>query len=182
MSCVQTLKGIASDCASSQGGVKAVYLCNQADVSAVTIDHTANTISGITMVSGATFKNYYFRKNNASFTSNFQSDDTGNRYWQTDVYMRFARMDAAKHLEMQALSLGDLAAIVLDANGKWWFVGLNNPLTLNSGVSQTGQQRSDGNFYEATLQDESDFPPYEITDAAAKAVVGDVSASGIIIG
>ena len=72
MSCVQTISGILRDCAPSMGGIKRAWVANYDDVAAVT--ETTGKVSGLTMESGKTFKEFAFRKGSSSFTSTLNVD------------------------------------------------------------------------------------------------------------
>ena len=161
MSCNQTLSGLAQDCATSMGGISEVYIASRDDVTAVTV--TENKVTAITMASTAKFKKYYFRPQTGSMTSNLQVNaQNGTNYWQTDLVLQFARMETTKRIEISALAVNDMVAIVKDANGVYWYLGHDNPITATAGTGQTGTARDDGNYYQITLQDTSNQPPYEV--------------------
>lgn len=162
MSCPQSLSGLAKDCLASMGGIVRVLLANKDDVTAVTV--ADNAISAITMVSTKTFKEYNFRPNTSQMTSNWQVNaENGVAYVQTDLVMVFNRMETTKRVEIAAMALADLVAIVQDCNGKFWYLGYDNPLHLSAGDGQTGTARSDRNGYSVTLQDDSLGLPYEVS-------------------
>ena len=71
-------------------------------------------------------------------------------------------METVKRIEMEALAMNDLAVIVKDANGKYWYFGYDEPVSASAGDGQTGTARGDSNRYSITLQDNSDTWPYEI--------------------
>ena len=71
-------------------------------------------------------------------------------------------METTKRVEMTALAIGDLAVIVKDANGKYWYLGYDEPVNASAGDGQTGTARGDSNRYTLTLQDESLGLPYEV--------------------
>ena len=79
--------------------------------------------------------------------------------------MVFNRMETTKRVEIAAMALADLVAIVQDCNGKYWFLGYDNPLHLSAGDGQTGTARSDRNGYSVTLQDDSLGLPYEVSSS-----------------
>lgn len=171
--CNQTLAGISLDCTNSLGGIKTVYIANYGDVSAVTLDEESGMITGITMVSGATFKPYQFRKQTGSMTSTLNVDETaGINYVSTELSLVFTKMETAKRLEMTALSKGQLAVIVLDSNNKYWYLGFNDYVSASAGSANSGQNKGDSNSYGLTVKDESDTYPYEITKEAVDAVIG----------
>lgn len=161
MACSQTLSGISNDCASNMGGIVEVYLANKADVSSVTI--TTNKVTAISMNSSAKFKTYHFRPNTSSMSSNYQvNQENGTSYVQTDLLMVFNRMETSKRIEVTAMAQGELCAIVKDANGLYWMLGIDNPLVLSAGDGLTGTARADRNGYSVTLQDNSLEMPVEI--------------------
>lgn len=177
MACSQTLKGYtALDCAPSKGGVKNIYIANFDDVTAVGIDDasTAATVTGFTMASGTTWHKYTMRRNTASMTSTLNFDETvGVNYVSTDVVIRFNKLDTPQRIEMSALVLAETRVVVEDANGKFWLMGLNEPCVPSAGTAQTGTQKSDGSYYELTLQSSDDTWPLQLSDAAIATVVGE---------
>lgn len=167
MSCIQTLSGLAKDCSSNMGGILEVLLANFDDVTGVTL--TDGVISAITMASGTPapkFKKYNFAKNTGSLTSTYTLDPaSGVKFVTSDLVLQFNRMETAKRVEITALSLGDLVAIVKDANGKYWYLGKDEPVNAAACDGQTGTARSDANRYSVTLRDESPQMPYEVDSA-----------------
>ena len=77
--------------------------------------------------------------------------------------MQFAKMDTTKRLEINALALGDLVLVVVDNNGKMWYLGKDNPVVASGGDSGTGKAFSDANRYGIQLTDNSLLYPYEVT-------------------
>lgn len=138
-----------------------MYLANKADVSSVTF--TTSKVTAITMNSSAKFKTYHFRPNTSSMSSNYQvNQENGTSYVQTDLLMVFNRMETSKRIEVTAMAQGELCAIVKDANGLYWMLGIDNPLVLSAGDGLTGTARADRNGYSVTLQDNSLEMPAEI--------------------
>lgn len=167
MACTQTLSGIARDCSSSMGGITEVLLANVDDVTGVTV--TENQISAITMAEGASFKQYHFRRNTGSLTSTINIDPAnGVNYVSSDLVLLFSKMDTAKRIEMTALSLTELVGLVKDANGVWWYLGYDEPLSASAGDGQTGTARGDGNRYSITLQDNSKQLPYPVESSVVE--------------
>lgn len=183
--CIQTLKGIKLDCSHSLGGIKTVYIANYNDVtdieynassgntgSTTGVTFTGDTITGLTMASGATFQPYQFRKQTGSMTSTLTVDETaGVNYVSTELSLVFTKMETAKRIELSALSIGQLAVIVEDSNGTFWYLGKDDYVSVSAGGGQTGTAKGDGNNYTLTLRDESDTYPYEITKEAVEKVI-----------
>lgn len=170
MACNQTLSGLIRDCATSIGGIVEAYIANFDDVSGVTA--TDGAISAIAMASGKKFKKYAFRKGTGSFTSNLQVDAAnGVNFVQTDIIFQFNRMETTKRVEMAALAVNELAVIVKDANGKFWYFGADEPVCASAGDGQTGTARTDGNRYTITLQDNSESWPMEVPESVVTPLV-----------
>lgn len=169
MPCTQTLSGLAKDCSANMGGIVEAYIANFDDVTAVTI--TDNMISAISLASSAKFKKYAFPKNTGSLTSTYTIDDSGAKFVATDLLLQFNRMQTRVRVELTALALGDLAVIVKDANGKYWYLGQEEPVNASASDGQTGQSRSDANRYTITLHSESLEMPYEVDPTIVDALV-----------
>lgn len=161
MACNQTISGIVQDCLTSKGGVAEVYLANYEDVTDVTV--TDNKVTGITMASGKKFHRYYFRPGTSSMTSTLNIDNAaGVNFVQTLLTMLYSRMETTKRVEMSALAVNDLRAIVKDANGVFWLLGEEEPVIANAGDGQTGTAKTDANRYSITLEDNNSTFPKEI--------------------
>lgn len=170
MACNQTLSGLARDCSPNMGGIVEVYLANQEDISGVTISD--GIISTITMVTSKKFKKYQFSRNSGSMSSTYTIDNAaGTKFVSTDLVLQFNRMDTAKRVEISALAINDLVAIVKDANGKFWYLGYDNAVNASAGDGQTGTAMGDANRYTITLQDNSHEMPYEVTASIVDALV-----------
>ena len=163
---VHTLAGLAqSTCETNLAGIKKAYIANYENVSAVTINESAYTISAITMVSGKKFYAYNFAKQTGSLTSTLTKDETnGTRYYTNEAALQFNKMEQKKHLEMSALCADPTAVIILDNNGKYWYIGYDSYVSASDGTAQTGQSFDDLNGYNLTLQAQSAYLPFEIVD------------------
>lgn len=170
--CNQTLAGITLDCTNSLGGIKTVYIANYGDVDGQPTVGEDGMITGITMSGDTKFKPYQFRKQTGSMTSTLTVDETaGVNYVSTELSLVFTKMETAKRIEMSALAIGQLAVIVEDSNGKYWYLGYDDYVSATAGGGNTGTAKGDGNNYTLTLRDESDTYPYEITKEAVDAVI-----------
>ena len=160
MPCVQTLKGLALDCSHSMGGIKSVYIANYADVTDVKV--TDGEVTSITMNGTSKFRQYNFRRNTASMTSTLNVDQNNGNTVSTDVVLSFLKQETAKRIEISALSIGELVAIVVDANDKYWYLGRELPVMASAGGGESGTNFTDGNRYTITLQDNGSDYPYEV--------------------
>lgn len=163
MACTQSLSGIAASCDTNTGGIREVYICNYDDVTSFEVDSVSNMIDTITMDTDKKFKKYLFKKNTSNLTSTLNVDPAqGINFVQSDLTMVFAKQETTKRMEIAKLSLGELRVIVLDANGKYWFLGAEEFVAATAATAQTGTNRTDGNNYTITLTDYSASYPYEV--------------------
>lgn len=163
----QTFSGLPANCDANRGGIQVVYVANRSDVTGVSLDDASGQIKTITMNTSKKFQAYRFKKGAASFTSTATIDATnGVNFITTVLSVNFAKMETQKRIEMQALTLGEMAVIVLDNNGKYWYLGYNEPVYASNGTGETGATRTDANQYTIELTDESDEFPYEISPDA----------------
>lgn len=164
-----SLAGIANDCQPSLGGIKKVFITNYADDIATYVDdlETGDTVGVVTALSSAiTWYEYNFRQESSNFTSTLNKSADGGNYVSTEISLVFHRMETAKRLEVNALALNDMAVIVLDNNNKYWYFGINRPVTASAGTGESGSAFGDRNAYGITLlSNDGRFAP-ELTDAA----------------
>lgn len=176
MSCAnQTITGIEKDCSTSKGGINVVYLLNYDDVTAIEYEMVGDVkskISGITVAEGKKFHTYNFRKGTGSMTSTLNVDPTnGVNFVTTDLVLSFLKMDTTKRIEMSALAVNELVAIVKDANGVYWYLGADEAIAATAGDGATGTARGDGNRYTITLQDTSSTFPFEVEASVVEGLI-----------
>ena len=171
MACNVTLMGIPIDCGTNLAGIKALYLANDASVGNVTV--TEGEITEIDASAG-TFYEYIPAKNTGSLTKTLTKDEsTGVMYYTNEAVAQFNKMETAKRTELANIGMGQFKAIVLDNNGKYWFLGKDNYVSASAVTGQTGAGLDDGNFYTLTLTDISRELPYEVDPTAIAAVVAE---------
>lgn len=162
------LSGIQRDCGANLGGVKTVWLVPNGTVTATI---TNNVVTSMSLASGSTWSKYQFKPGTAYMTSNLTKDATnGSLFWSTEVFMQFARMEAAKRAEINVLASAEAQGVVLDSNGTYWFVGKDEPIEATAGVGQTGTAKTDGNFYSITLTDNSLESPMPLSGSFISAM------------
>ena len=166
MACNVTLMGIPIDCGTNLSGIKAIYLANDASVGNVTVSEEQITAID---ASAGTFYEYIPAKNTGSLTKTLTKDEsTGVMYYTNEVVAQFNKMETKKRTELSNIDRGQFKAIVLDSNGKYWFLGYDNYVSASAVTGQTGAGLDDGNFYTLTLTDISAELPYEVkSDALA---------------
>ena len=166
-----TLAGIPMSCEPSLGGIKTVYITQYSNVTGTTVED--DKIATIGLEATAKFYKYSFRKNTGSLTSTLNVDEsTGTNYVSNELALVFTKMETAKRIEIAALSIGQCAVVVEDANGKYWFLGKDDYVSASAGTGTTGTAKGDQNAYTLTLSTDSETYPYELSEAAIKTVLG----------
>lgn len=169
MACNVTLMGIALDCVTNLSGIKAIYLANDASVGNVTVSEEQITAID---ASAGTFYEYIPAKNTGSLTKTLTKDEsTGVMYYTNEVVAQFNKMETKKRTELSNIDRGQFKAIVLDSNGKYWFLGYDNYVSASAVTGQTGAGLDDGNFYTLTLTDISAELPYEVKSDALTDII-----------
>lgn len=162
--CNQTLTSIAKDCGPNVGGIKTVLLINRDNLASIPkVDETSQKIKAIALAEGEKFKRFHLPKGVASLTSSLQSDQTnGTNFVANTLALGFNRMETPKRVAVAALAVNEVAALVQDNNGKWWFVGIDEGLLANGGDSGTGTVKTDANRYGINLYNEETTYPIEV--------------------
>jgi hypothetical protein len=172
MACLITLNGITLDCQPSLGGIKRVWITQYSDVKSVVVGED-NMIESITLEGEAQWYEYQFRKATGSLTSTLNVDESaGVNYVSNELALVFTKMETAKRIEIAALSIGQLAVVVEDSNGHYWFLGKDDYVSASAGTGITGTAKGDQNAYTLTLSTDSDSYPYELSAEAIAAIVG----------
>lgn len=161
MACLMTLQGIPYSCEANLSGVKNVWLN---DWNNVTVDVSTNDLLTVTLKESANkFKKYVFAKNTGSLTKTMTKDESkGTLYYTNELTGNFNKMDMEKKLELDQLASGQIAGIVEDMNGNFWYLGKDNYASASAVTGQTGAATDDGNFYALTVTDYSATLPYAV--------------------
>lgn len=170
MSCPITLAGISLGCKDNVGGVQEVYIIDKSKVTAT----PTVTLNKITAISTGTdnFMVYAFKRNTASLVStptiNYENDTL---YYSSVLTLKFNKLDTLKRTEFVNLAKGNLAVIVKDANGVFWYLGFDNEVSVTGGSATTGVAMGDMNGYEIQLTDLSKQLPYEVDSTIITALI-----------
>ena len=165
MACLGTLIGINSSCEGNIGGIQKLYIADYDSVT-VTPDSgaTPTTVSAITGTSK--FYTYVLENEVGSATSTLTKGSGGVHYYTHEINVQFSKMDPAKSLELQAISKGQVAAVTLDNNGKYWYYGADRYLSGEDTVAQSGQGFDDLNGYTSVLRGRSKAMPLALEGTA----------------
>ena len=138
----------STSCGYSLPQIVTLYVANFADVK-TTVPEEGDEISGITMVSGATFHVIEPAKNSASFTDELVTNDNGARYrTQNITFSVTGQYDKEKHSALDALSLGKYFVVAKTAEGSYIAFGRRTGLEASAASNAGG---SDTNGMTITL-------------------------------
>ena len=138
----------STSCGYSLPQIVTLYVANFADVKA-TVPEDGDEISGITMVTGATFHVIEPAKNSASFTDELVTNDNGARYrTQNITFSVTGQYDKDKHSALDALSLGKYFVVAKTAEGSYIAFGRRTGLEASAASNAGG---SDTNGMTITL-------------------------------
>lgn len=168
----RTLAGIPFDCNSNRPGVIEIYLFNHGDITFTpATPYDATAVPSVPTGTSPKVYLYELPKNTASLSSPMTVSDDGQVTYANTIVMQFNRLEASKHAELSAISMGYIDAIVRDKNQKLWYVGLDEYLAPTDGTAETGTSSSDSNHYSLTLAAESAYLPFEISENDFESVI-----------
>jgi hypothetical protein len=162
MACT-TLETILKGCDSNIGGITSILINDQDNVVGP-VDVTAYEITDFGTLTEQ-FVPFEFRRNTGMYTEEAAIDFVnGSSFYTQTVTLIFHRREAAKSKAIKILGEGqrDLALVVGDANGKYWYF----PNAQLSAVAEgSGTAKADGSKYSITFVAENENLAYEV-DAA----------------
>ena len=161
----------STSCGYSLPQIVTLYVANFADVK-TTVPEEGDEISGITMVSGATFHVIEPAKNSASFTDELVTNDNGARYrTQTITFSVTGQYDKEKHSALDALSLGKYFVVAKTAEGSYIAFGRRTGLEA-SAASNSGGSADANNGMTITLTADVTESALPLTQEAISTVIG----------
>ena len=166
MACSVTLTNYKiGECFTSKGGIKAIWVAVYKDNAFTLSQDSGDTVTGF--ATGITWYKQELRRNTGSITSTYNYDEAaGSSFVQTDAVIQYGKMDKENRIQMNALSKGDLIAVVEDANGEYYALGVQEPVKATAGSGNSGTNRTDGNYFEITLSDYNDGYPQHLDESA----------------
>ena len=151
MACVSFSGGISLNCENNIGGLTKLYLTDFDNV--VSLASAGGTISTITLATASKFYEFEFNRNSATFTEDLvKSVEAGSALFEQTVTVTIPRRDVQKRNTLALLTQRDLACIVKDSNGFFWYPGETEGLYLSEATSTSGTAKADGSNYVLTLK------------------------------
>lgn len=170
MACVSFSGGIAKDCENNIGGLTKLYLTDLSNI--VTYTQSGGTVSAITMASASYFYSFDFNRNSATFTEDLvKSVEAGSALFEQTVTVTIPRRDVKKRNTLALLTQRDLAVIVKDSNGLYWYPGAVEGMYLSESTSTSGTAKADGSNYVLTLKGFEVDRSYGVASSIVSALV-----------
>jgi hypothetical protein len=162
MACT-ALEAIVKGCDNNIGSITKIYINDQDEVTvdpSTDIDLANWIITAITVT--ADFEEFEFRRNTSNYTEEAAIDlINGSSFVTQTINLMFHRREGAKSRAIKILGEGqrDLAVIVLDGNGKYWYFEKVQVTAYGEG---SGTAKADGSKYSLVLTAEAENLAYEV--------------------
>jgi hypothetical protein len=159
MACT-TLETILKGCDSNIGGITSIYINDMDNMTGTIVE--ANYIISSFGTLADPFIPFEFRRNTGMYTEEAAIDlVNGSSYYTQTVTLIFHRREAAKSKAIKILGEGqrDLALVVGDANGKYWYFPKAQLTAVTEG---SGTAKADGSRYSVTFVAENEALAYEV--------------------
>jgi hypothetical protein len=162
MACT-ALEAIVKGCDNNIGSITKIYIN---DLENVTVDPSTDIdlanwiITAMTVT--ADFEEFEFRRNTSNYTEEAAIDlINGSSFVTQTINLMFHRREGAKSRAIKILGEGqrDLAVIVLDGNGKYWYFEKVQVTAYGEG---SGTAKADGSKYSLVLTAEAENLAYEV--------------------
>lgn len=149
MPCALT-QGYTLDCKDSLGGIKAVWMIESGNVTAVT--EASGIVSAITKSSGKVFRKYELVKATGSLTETITASvENGTVFYAQELSIVLNKLQANTRNEILLLAQNTLLVVVQDANDKYWLLGRTQGCDVTGGTAATGTAQGDRNGYTLTI-------------------------------
>jgi hypothetical protein len=171
MACVSFSGGIAKNCDNNVGGLTRLLLTDYDNV--VSYTQANGVVSAITMATASKFYEFEFNRNSATYTEDLvKSVEAGSALFEQTITVTIPRREVAKRNTLALLTQRDLAVIIKDSNGLYWYPGMEEGVYLSESTSTSGTAKADGSNYVLTLKGfEADRAP-GVTASIVSALIG----------
>lgn len=173
MACT-TLTTITKGCDNNMGGITSILINDMDNLGTVTTNTGTWTVTSFGSLVDE-FVAFEFRRNTGNYTEEAAIDlVNGSTFYTQTINLMFHRREASKSKAIKILGEGqrDLAVIVGDANGKYWYFP-NAQLTAVAEGS--GTAKADGSKYSVTFVAESEHLAYEVDSSIIAALTTPIS-------
>jgi len=156
------------------GGITSIYINDMENLGTLTVNTNDWEVTSFgTLVDE--FVEFEFRRNTGNFTEELANDFiNGSQFYTQTITLMFHRREASKSKAIKILGEGqrDLALVVGDANGKFWYF---ENAQLSAVAEGSGTAKADGSKYSVTFVAESEHLAYEVDSALIPTLIVPVS-------
>lgn len=156
------------------GGITSILINDMDNLGTVTVNTGTWTVTSFGSLVDE-FVAFEFRRNTGNYTEEAAIDlVNGSTFYTQTINLMFHRREASKSKAIKILGEGqrDLALVVGDANGKYWYFP-NAQLTAVAEGS--GTAKADGSKYSVTFVAESETLAYEVDSSIVAALTTPIS-------
>lgn len=169
--CNPITTGILRDCSNNLGGVQKIFITDFVSVSGITSSN--GTITNLTLSGTASFWQFEFNKNTSNYSEETTiSQENGSIFYKTTVNLVIPRREVAKRNTLALLTSGlkNLAVIIYDQNGLYWYVGKVNGANITALTGGSGTKKEDANSYAITILSEEPESLFEVSSTIIDAI------------
>ena len=163
------LETITKSCDNNIGGIRKIWLNDQENITTSPVVAVNGEVTTLTV--SVDYTEFEINRNTGNYTEETAVDlINGSSFVTQTITLMFNRRDKDKSEAINILASGQryLTAIILDANGKYWFF---QDLQLTATGEGSGTARADGSKYSVTLLSEAEHLAWEITAGAVTSVI-----------
>jgi hypothetical protein len=147
-----------------------VYLTDFDNITGFT--QSGGTVSSISLAAASYFYEFEFNRNSATFTEDLvKSVEAGSALFEQTLSLTIPRRDVSKRNTLSLLTQRDLAVIIKDSNGLYWYPGAAEGIYLSESTSTTGTAKADGSNYVLTMKGFEQVRAYGVTPGIVTALV-----------
>lgn len=161
MSCILT-SGYTLDCRDNVGGIETIYITELANKNSITA--ASGVITNFSLNSGKQFWVYDIQKETASITENIPDGiANGTLYYEQTLVMTLRKLQATLRNEIYLLAQNNLMIMVKLRTGKYFLLGENNGMELQTLASTSGTAMGDASGYTLTFIGKETLGMQEVT-------------------
>lgn len=162
--------GRIEPCKDSVGGLDAIYIINEGDITDFTMDVTDTDV--IASVTGSPNAYKFDLKGNSSFETTINSStENGTSFFEQTLSVTLKKLDIDSHKELKLLTWGRPHVIVKDNNDNFFLMGKEHGAEVTGGSIVTGGAMGDLSGYTLTLS-AMERVPANFIDASDEAGLG----------
>lgn len=172
MACT-TLEDLIRGCDNNIGGITAVYINDMDNITSTTENDSTWIVTAQAIT--VRYQTYEFRRNVGNFEEVANIDlANGSTFYTTTLNLMLHRREAATSRNIKILGEGqrDLAIIVLDANGNYWYIPNAQLTAVGDG---SGTAKADGSKYSLSFTAETETPIKEVDSTIISSLLEPVS-------